>query len=123
MQLLAARYQLVAGHGVRPVWTHSKAPMLQRSLRKPFRTSPSSTKGLGRLLHTCKQRVIPCHLVEKRLPVVQWEFTRYTRRHDVTEKGETTEDEGGPMSVDPVFEITDPDEPCDCGCGMAEGDR
>lgn len=30
---------------------------------------------------------------------------------------------GGPMSVDPVFEITDPDEPCDCGCGMAEGDR
>lgn len=30
---------------------------------------------------------------------------------------------GGPMSEDPVFEITDPDEPCDCGCGMAEDAR
>lgn len=61
--------------------------------------------------------------------MVQWVSTRYTRRHDVTRKGETTEgggkpeQAGGPMSVDPVFEITDPDEPCDCGCGMAEGAR
>lgn len=46
----------------------------------------------------------------------------------MTERGETTESagkperSGGPMSVDPVFIISDPDEPCDCGCGMAEDD-
>ncbi|HEV2070565.1 MAG TPA: hypothetical protein VGR26_12295 [Acidimicrobiales bacterium] len=46
-----------------------------------------------------------------------------TRKGETTEGGGKPEQAGGPMSVDPVFEITDPDEPCDCGCGMAEGAR